>query len=129
MQIPKFSQLGHMNEYVQPITPAKGFIPEVERVRRHIVDNPGVSVREMVDALGLDAQNIRNSVCRLNANGHIRRQAPRAGEKRVRWEAGPDQNYENRIAEYGQPKQTTVSTWEPCTLTDPMIDHLFGRVK
>jgi hypothetical protein len=116
-----------MNEFVKPMA----FIEadtDTNRIKRHIIDNPGAIVRDIVTALEIPEQQVRNAVVRLNMNGYIRRQAPEPGEKRVRWEEGPDKKYNKRIAEFGKPKQITVSEWEPVTAGDPLIDLLFGRV-
>lgn len=114
------------NEFVKPVTLHVEMQTDVTRIKNHIIDNPGVTVRQIVDAVGVPAQQVRNAVFRLNAQGVIRRSAPRDDEKRVRWEEGPDEDYERRQNEFGRPKQTIVSTWEPEKRRDYMTAALFG---
>lgn len=116
----------NQSEFVKPVTLKLETIPDVQRVKNHIIDNPGVTVRDIVDSLGLPAQQVRNAVGRLSANGLIRRAKNEDGEKRVRWEAGTDEDYERRQAEFGQPKQTIVSEWIPERRRDPLTAALFG---
>lgn len=115
-----------MNEFVKPVQLHAEMLPEVTRVKNHIIDNPGVTVREMVTALGITAKQVRNSVCRLNAQGMVQRAKAREGEKRVRWEAGADDDYERRQSEFGKPKQTIVTEWTPERRRDYLTAALFG---
>jgi DNA-binding MarR family transcriptional regulator len=117
-----------MNEFVKPIA----FIEadtDTNRIKRHIIDNPGAIVRDIVTALEIPEQQVRNAVVRLNMNGYIRRQAPEPGEKRVRWEEGADEKYNKRIAEFGKPRQITVSEWTPHLVRGEMETFLFGPAK
>lgn len=116
----------HQTEFVKPFPLKSEALPDVQRVRNHIIDNPRVSVREIVAALGLSGTVVRNAVFRLNANGAIRRADSEGQDKRVRWESGMDAEYEKRQAEFGQPKQVTVSTWTPEKRRDYLTAALFG---
>lgn len=116
----------HQTGFAQPVTLSDENLPGVDRIRNHIIDNPRVSVREIVAALGLSGTVVRNAVFRLNANGAIRRSANKEQDKRVRWESGMDAEYEKREAELGQPKQFTVSTWVPEKRRDYLTAALFG---
>lgn len=88
-------------------------LPNVQQVELFITNHPGLTTREISEALNLPREAVATNTSRLRAEGRVRREYDEE-TGRIRWHPGVEDGIEPASEkEFGQPKQYTVSTWEP----------------
>lgn len=88
-------------------------IPTIQQIEAYIISHHGCTSRELANEFELEMNAVSTYAGRLRSAGKIRRfRIP--GERQMRWAAGRDDDYlPSNGPNEGQPKQTTVTTWEP----------------
>lgn len=88
-------------------------LPNVLQVELFIENHPGLTTKEISEALALPRETIATNTSRLRAEGRVRREFDEE-TGRIRWHPGVEDGVTPQSEkELGQPKQTTVTEWEP----------------
>lgn len=95
-----------------------------QKIYRYVLDNPRCKRSDIAAFLGLSVSTTSNYLTRMHEAGKIARHDNKGCRRNgVLWEVGGEDSIDSKI---GVPQQTTVSTWAPCTLRDPLTAALFG---
>lgn len=100
-------------------------------VQKYVKEHPGCRCTDISRALGLNPKSVNNRLFKMRQAGHVKRKnvgAPRS--VRVTWEVGAEPDVIELVTDNprdGAMSQTTVRTWEPHLLRDPMVALLFGQ--
>lgn len=110
--------------YVIPILPNDN-LSNIRQVELHIESHPNCTARDIADAIGFSTNAVSVNLCRLRAEGRIKR-VQIEGDKRVRWAVGVDDAFEVKEPSEGRPNRRMVSEWTPHMVRDPLVAYLFG---
>lgn len=115
-------------KYVTPIFLYQDtFVGLNARIEDYVIRNPKCKRVDISKALEILPNHVSSTLSKLALQGRVRRVRTNGDKGDWVWEPGAEKGWiPLDFPDFGQPKRSFVSTWEPCKLQDPLIVALFG---